>query len=127
PVRKPSALDFQPIPSAVTIPAPVMTTRGCTVERAARGKSMNSVYRRRISIFYVRVRGRPRLATNLQDLSPKLNTEKPFPQMASHQRGAKPSLIDEILCPLRYWLCLSQKKVGIGQYRRSTLSLAPRL
>jgi hypothetical protein len=40
PVRKPSALDFQPWPKAVMIPAPVMATRGGVRDGDIVGKSM---------------------------------------------------------------------------------------
>jgi hypothetical protein len=39
PVRKPSALLLQPLPSAVIIPTPVMTTRGGWLEVLRGGKS----------------------------------------------------------------------------------------
>jgi hypothetical protein len=40
PARKPSALGFHPIPKAVTMPAPVMTTREGAAAGGEMGKSM---------------------------------------------------------------------------------------
>ena len=47
PARNPSAFGFQPMPKAVTIPAPVMTTRGGAARRRRKGEKHGAVKGRR--------------------------------------------------------------------------------
>lgn len=73
PDRKPSALDFQPSPSAVTTPAPVMTTRGGDVGCWGGGNSTilafsGSNVRNRVGKNFQRVKCRERVETGPGDL-----------------------------------------------------------